>query len=78
MRQRLKELLIDVDAVELDIGLASAAGELADRHSLTASDAIHLASALSLPNEQAVIVSWDERLRQASREAGLAVAPAEV
>lgn len=59
--------------VELDEPLASSAADLSEAHGLRALDSIHLAGAVTLPGT--VLVSWDERLRQAALAAGLAVAP---
>ena len=76
VRERLEQLIAAVDAIELDLVLASATGELADRLSLCANDALHLASALTLANAQVVLTTWDRQLQQAARDVGLAVAPA--
>ena len=57
--------------------LARLAGSLADRQALTALDALHLASALSLhePGEHVAFVTFDRRLREAALAEGLAVLP---
>ena len=62
--------------IEVDEMIARGAGLLAGRHALRALDAIHLASALRLEDPELVVVSWDERLRQAALDEGIAVAPA--
>jgi predicted nucleic acid-binding protein len=64
-------------AIRLDGRLARLAGSLADRHALTALDAIHLASALSLrePGEDVAFVTFDRRLREAALAEGLTVLP---
>ena len=49
------------------------AGDLAERHSLRGSDAIHLATALALADDLPVVASWDSRLTLGAREAGLDV-----
>jgi len=65
-----------VRTVELSAAVAAAAGALAHRHSLSGADAVHLASALALLDADAVFVSWDRRLSDAARAAGLRVVPA--
>jgi len=62
--------------IEVDEMIARGAGLLAGRHALRALDAIHLASALRLEDPELVVVSWDERLRRAALDEGIAVAPA--
>lgn len=61
--------------VGIDDSLARHAGDLAAEHRLRGYDAVHLASALRL-GPQTTIVTWDERLKDASAAAGLGVAPA--
>ncbi len=51
------------------------AGELAERYELRAYDAVQLASALH-GGPGIVLVSWDQELVRASRDAGLRAAPA--
>lgn len=65
-----------VRTVELSTEVAAAAGALAERHALSGADAVHLASALALADAEAVFVSWDRRLSEAARAAGLRVVPA--
>lgn len=62
--------------MELDAGTAESAGRIAPS-TLRSLDAIHLASALSLEDELEAFVTYDLRLADAARAAGLAVvAPA--
>ena len=61
--------------VELSAAVGLASGDLAERHLLRTSDAIHLASALASAAADRVFVSWDTTLRRAATEAGMAVAP---
>lgn len=70
LRRRWGEL----NVVELDEGVGETAGDQAERHALRALDAVHLASALA-GGRRVIVATWDERLAQAAREAGLAVAP---
>lgn len=58
--------------VELDHRVAALAGTL-DPPALRSLDAIHLASALQLGDELRVLVTYDDRLAMAARDAGLAV-----
>lgn len=51
------------------------AGEVAERYRLRGYDAVHLASALTIPNPHILMAGWDERLRSAAVEAGLSIAP---
>ena len=62
--------------IELDAGIADVAGSAAPV-TLRSLDAIHLASALSVHEELDALVTYDVRLADAAREAGLTVvAPA--
>ena len=54
--------------------LARQAGELAEEFDLRGSDAVHLASALSLGSDT-TLVTWDEDLKRAAAASGCAVAP---
>jgi hypothetical protein len=49
------------------------AGELAEQHALRGYDAVHLASALDALGEGDVLVTWDDVLAGAGREAGLTI-----
>lgn len=61
--------------VGIDESLAREAGDLAAEHHLRGYDAVHLASALRLGG-QTMLITWHDRLTEAARAAGLAVAPA--
>lgn len=65
----------EITVLELDEGLAAAAGEVAEDFRLRTNDALHLAAALEVGDPALVVTTWDERLRTAALEAGLAVAP---
>lgn len=60
---------------ELDATVASAAGALAEAHSLKGADAVHLASALAFGSQPggAVLLTFDRDLIRAARAAGLTV-----
>ena len=81
--RRVEAALIELEGrwsslatIEVDEMIARGAGLLAGRDALRALDAIHLASALRLEDPELVVVSWDERLRRAALDEGIAVAPA--
>jgi hypothetical protein len=62
--------------IELDAAIAESASAMAPP-TLRSLDAIHLASALSIRDELEVLITYDRRLADAARAAGLAVeAPA--
>lgn len=74
-REQLEARWPALDVIELSPPVAGAAGAAAERYGLRAHDAIQLASALLLEERDTVVVTLDDRLRRASRAAGLAVAP---
>ena len=74
-KQELARVLAEVAVVELVAPLAEAAGEIAERFELRALDAVHLASALVVAEEDTVVVTWDQELATAASGAGLGVAP---
>ena len=65
----------DVRAVELTEGVAREAGALAARHALRGADAVHLASALAIGADTAILAAWDRQLHRAAAAAGFRVAP---
>jgi hypothetical protein len=74
-RASLESLWEQVDRVAIDEPLARSAADLAERCRLRAYDAVHLASALSLPEEDVVLVSADRDLLEAAQALGLDTAP---
>ncbi len=62
--------------VELRPEVERNAGELVQRHALRGADAVHLASALTVPPSQLIMAVWDRRLHTGARAEGLATAPA--
>lgn len=62
--------------VEIDQSLVEHAAELALDLDLRSLDALHLAAALVLPNDELVFATWDRRLHTAARTSGLQVTPA--
>ena len=71
----LERALSSLAIVELDPGLAKAAGEVAERFRLRAYDAVHLVSALVVDEGDTVVVTWDRALASAAEDAGPGVAP---
>lgn len=74
-REELEAVHSELLLVGIDASLARQAGRLAEELELRGYDAVHLASALALGSDTAV-VSWDEELRRAAGQSGCAVAPA--
>lgn len=70
----LSGLLAEVEALELDEGLAERAGELATTLGLRGSDAVHLASYERVESEDSMLVAADGALAQAALSLGHAVA----
>lgn len=71
---QLGELERELLLIGIDRQLAHQAGELAEQFALRGYDAVHLASALAT-GDTATMVSWDQDLRRAASQSGLAVAP---
>ena len=72
----VSEAFLGLAITELDAAIAESAGRL-EPPALRSLDAIHLASALALGDELAAFVTYDARLAEAARAAGLeAIAPA--
>ena len=74
-RAEFESLHTELLLVGVDAALARQAGQLAEELELRAYDAVHLASALALGSD-AALVSWDEDLRRAASESGCGIAPA--
>ena len=70
----LDALLAVLDYVELTDHLVRAAGDLAQDHALRGYDAVHLAAALSVADDELVLVTGDLELAQAAHDLGLATA----
>ena len=71
-RGAFDEAFRSVGVVELDASIAERAGSLSPP-TLRALDAIHLAAALGFGDEVATLVTYDARLADAARAAGLEV-----
>jgi uncharacterized protein len=74
-RAELHEIWAEMTIVNLDEELVTAAGNVTETRRLGAGDAIHLTAALVVDEPLLVFATWDEALRSAAREVGLAVAP---
>jgi hypothetical protein len=63
-----------IDAVEINPALARDAGELAEHMGLRAYDAVHLAAAQAVREDELVVVAKDRALRAAATRLGLMTA----
>jgi len=71
-----EDLWSELRVVEPSPEVLQGAGDLAEAQALHGCDAVHLASVLELGDDDVILVAWDERLRCAASELGLATAPA--
>jgi predicted nucleic acid-binding protein len=62
--------------VELTEPIGAHAGQLAGQYALRGADAVHLASALAVGEDELVFAVWDQRLRSGIEAAGIQLAPA--
>jgi uncharacterized protein len=69
-----EELSADLVTVGVDLELAARAGEYAEDLELRGYDAVHLATALELGDEEVVLVTWDRDLARAGERVGLGLA----
>lgn len=69
-----EELCADLITIGVDQELARSAGEHAEHLGLRGYDALHLATALELGDEEAVVVTWDRDLARAAGCVGLGIA----
>jgi len=76
--QSFEKTFEELVLIEVDERLALAAGERAAHFGLRGADAVHLATALDLDDEEVTFVTWDQDLADAAASAGLAVAGAPV
>lgn len=72
-----EELSSELVTVGVDHELAARAGAQAEELGLRGYDAVHLATALELGDEEIVLVTWDRDLAQAAERVGLGVAGAQ-
>jgi len=66
-----EELQEDLITIGVDPVLAHRAGEYAEDLGLRGYDAVHLATALELGDEEVVLVTWDRDLARATEQVGL-------
>lgn len=69
-----EEISAELITVNVDEELARHAGEHAEGLGLRGYDAVHLATALELGDEEVALVTWDRDLAQAAERVGLGVA----
>jgi predicted nucleic acid-binding protein len=69
-----EELQPELIAIGVDTALARRAGELAEDLGIRGYDAVHLATALELRDEEVVLVTWDLDLARAAERVGLGLA----
>lgn len=72
--EQVDDLMTQIVVVELTATLAREAGELAERMSLRGYDAVHLAAARTVHDEDLVVATNDVTLRNAASRTGLATA----
>jgi predicted nucleic acid-binding protein len=71
-----EDVVSDLALIGVDEPLARNAGALAEEFELRGYDAVHLATALALVENEVTLVTWDGDLAEAAIEAGLPIAPA--
>lgn len=64
-----------ISVVEVSQDVARSALDLCGKHELRSLDAIHLASALVLPENSFTFASWDRQLHRAAQEEGIPLLP---
>jgi hypothetical protein len=69
--EEFEDLWSQLATVGVDEDLARLAGSHAERFGLRGYDAVHLATALELGDEETVMVTWDADLAEAAKKAGL-------
>jgi predicted nucleic acid-binding protein len=72
--EELESRVAGIDHVEVGEQLAHDAGDLAQRHGLRGSDAVHLAAALTARDRELVVVTGDRELAVAASSLGIHVA----
>lgn len=64
--------------IEVDQSLAESAAQLAIDRELQSLDALHLAAALMIADDDLVLAVWDRRLHAAARTEGIRLIPEEL
>ena len=71
-----EDVVSDLALIGVDEPLTREAGALAEEFELRGYDAVHLATALTLGEDEIALVTWDGDLAEAAIKADLAVSPA--
>jgi len=71
--QRFDQVYAELIAVGVDEQLTRAAGICASEFRLCGYDAVHLATAMDLAEDDVAVVTWDRDLARAALEVGLTV-----
>jgi predicted nucleic acid-binding protein len=66
-------LFESIEAIDTHLDTIRHAGALAEQYDLRGHDAVHLASALAALGDSDLMVTWDDDLAGAARQAGLPV-----
>jgi uncharacterized protein len=72
----LEAAMSSISLVAVDDALAREGGRLAEEHGLRGYDAVHLATALAVEDQELLIITWDHDLAGAALRSGHPVAPA--
>lgn len=64
-----------MNVIEVDQDLVETAAELALSHELRSLDALHLAAALLLPQDDLMLATWDRRMHAAALAHGIRTLP---
>lgn len=64
-----------MNVLEVDQDLVETAAELAFSHELRSLDALHLAAALLLPQDDLMLATWDRRMHAAALAHGIRTLP---
>jgi predicted nucleic acid-binding protein len=67
-------IALEISYIEITADLAASAGDLAQTHGLPGYDAVHLASAALVNDEELVLVTGDRELGAVARTIGISVA----
>lgn len=69
-----EDLYADLVTIGVDFEIARSAGGYAEELGLRGYDAVHLATAVELGDEEVVVLTWDRDLARAAQQIGLGVA----
>lgn len=70
----LDSIALEISYIEVSAELAASAGHLAQAHGLRGYDAVHLASAVLVNDEEFALVTGDRPLASAAQSVGISVA----